>query len=359
MNRYGGLQPKGSFANWLVFAQSYFGNVFWTLFTALIFAKLARPSRLKRTIKFSNYAVMNRDTKCFVPIFPDYDDPSLNSINSTHSRNVSDLTNTVNDDDDDKNESKENTRNEMNNDGDDNDDFNELSNLNDEKEENENKNKETRMSKISKDSEIEDSDAKWSEYGNYEKGDLCLVFRFGDMRYRSRICESAFNLICLKRKYIVDSNSELNVDYSMTEMDFEINEQKGRVRSMGTSTPLLSLPWTVIHRVDALSPLWGMTKQDMINQNIEIIGILDGIDEATSDNFQSWFSYTMDDIKFDHQFEPMVSSNIVKSSLIDNQGNKQNTLKEMFQIDYDKISSVVPIHKSSPLQNPHKRGSIN
>ena len=35
--------------------------------------------------------------------------------------------------------------------------------------------------------------------------------------YRSRICENALPL-------------KLHVDYSITEIDFEINEQKGRVR---------------------------------------------------------------------------------------------------------------------------------
>lgn len=43
------------------------------------------------------------------------------------------------------------------------------------------------------------------------------------MRYRLRICGNAFNLI-------VDSNSKVNIDYIIAEVDLEINEQKATVR---------------------------------------------------------------------------------------------------------------------------------
>ena len=109
---------------------------------------------------------------------------------------------------------------------------------------------------------------------------------------------------------------------------------------MGPSIPLLSLPWIVVHKIDKLSPLYGMTKQDLINKKCEIIAIVDGIDEATSDNFQSWWSYTPNEIYWNYRFKPMVKA-IVKSN------------KQYLQIDYDRISLIKPISKGNALQSAY------
>jgi hypothetical protein len=41
-----------------------------------------------------------------------------------------------------------------------------------------------------------------------------------------------------------------------------------------------------VHPIDQSSPLYGATMNDIINMRAEIIGVLDGIDETVSDNFQ-------------------------------------------------------------------------
>ena len=73
---------------------------------------------------------------------------------------------------------------------------------------------------------------RWSEYGKYgiDEDYACLQFRFGDMRHTSRICDSDFHLIFFQRSTRNDDN--IYEDYIMEEMDFDINRQKGRVRSM-------------------------------------------------------------------------------------------------------------------------------
>ena len=76
-----------------------------------------------------------------------------------------------------------------------------------------------------------------------------------------------------------------------------------------------------------------MSKADLVNKKCEIIAIVDGIDEATSDNFQSWWSYTANEIYWNYRFKPMVKA-VVKSR------------KQFLQIDYDRISLTKPITKS-------------
>lgn len=186
---------------------------------------------------------------------------------------------------------------------------------------------------------------RWSEYGHYAVDETypCLQFRFGDMRHTSRICDSDFHLIFFQRTTRNDSNGRYE-DYIMEEMDFDINRQRGRPRSMGPSVPLLSLPWYVVHKIDKLSPLYGMTREDMLHRKCEIIAIVDGIDEATSDNFQSWWSFTANEIYWDYRFKPMVRA-VVKSQ------------KQFLQIDYDRISLVRPIGKGDATKKRSDRKS--
>lgn len=46
------------------------------------------------------------------------------------------------------------------------------------------------------------------------------------------------------------------------------------------------LPWTISHPINKFSPLYGLTKREMMEQECEIIIIFDVIDELSSKNFQ-------------------------------------------------------------------------
>jgi len=83
-------------------------------------------------------------------------------------------------------------------------------------------------------------------------------------------------------------------------VDFEINRQLGRPREMNLSTPLLALPWTVTHAIDEHSPLHNMSLENMAEENGEIIAKIDGIDEISSQNYQSRWSYICRTESFNH-----------------------------------------------------------
>eukprot|EP01083_Nonionella_stella_P158136 514308_1 len=246
---FGGLQPNGPLANWIVFIESFVSNVFFVFFTALVFAKLTRPSRLIRQMKFSEYAVINSQMNSFV----------------AHRKN---------------------------------NDF--------------------------------------YENGQYELDTKhqCLSFRFGSMR-RSKFCESNLSLLYFERETKPATEFE---NYRFIEMSFEINEQMNRVRSMALSQPLLPLPYTVVHKIDEHSPLFGLTKPEMMRKKSEIIAVFGAIDGATSDNFQSWYSYVASDIVLGAQFEPMVTSKIEEYL---------GKPKEILFINYDHISKLSKVPRCS------------
>eukprot|EP01102_Stenamoeba_stenopodia_P014292 TRINITY_DN4728_c0_g1_i1.p1 TRINITY_DN4728_c0_g1~~TRINITY_DN4728_c0_g1_i1.p1 ORF type:complete len:216 (+),score=37.62 TRINITY_DN4728_c0_g1_i1:714-1361(+) len=96
------------------------------------------------------------------------------------------------------------------------------------------------------------------------------------------------------------------LDFTVQELNFEINKQIGRVRGVSMAVPLLPLPWTIIHPIDRHSPLRNATPQSLAAARTEIVAIVDGISEAVSDNFQARWSYIANEIVWGAEFVPMV-----------------------------------------------------
>ena len=203
------------------------------------------------------------------------------------------------------------------------------------------------------------------DIGSYEKSEMndnykCLMFRFCHIRPRSRMCMPSMRLIYYEHHILrkdTDSpimkkkSSSAIVDWmkhSHQEMDYEIYKKQGRMRSVDEDIPFLSLPWTVVHKIDETSPLWGLTRQDLANRKIEIIAVVGGIDEITSDNFQKWWSYTAEEIFWNHQFEPMVKC-VVKVDrpwyyyLVCCMKSIEESYREVLEIDFDRLSMISPI----------------
>ena len=240
----------------MILIQSYTSNVFWAIFTGVVFAKLSRPSRLKRTIQFSEVAVINCQTPSFEPEDPrifefsffvlfyfiflffyfcffllffffflrlcpyicDYGFCFQLLLSLVFYCCLIFLKKT---------------------------------------------NSQTSNTEIIKKKFFFFC---FDRIGEYKVGYPVLQFRFVDVRPRSRICDPSFHLICFRRVTKEDGYE----DCQMTELDFEINLQRGRIRTMETTSPFLSIPWTLCHRIDKHSPLFGMTKQQMIDQKVKL-----------------------------------------------------------------------------------------
>eukprot|EP01130_Rhizamoeba_saxonica_P003536 TRINITY_DN1486_c0_g1_i1.p1 TRINITY_DN1486_c0_g1~~TRINITY_DN1486_c0_g1_i1.p1 ORF type:complete len:232 (-),score=28.08 TRINITY_DN1486_c0_g1_i1:14-709(-) len=135
-------------------------------------------------------------------------------------------------------------------------------------------------------------------YGSYKPGPS-LSFRIVNMRKR-QICCTTVNLILMMKD--VETNK-----YLLHELSYEINRQHNRTRDMSFSQLLLPLPWTVYHKFDENSPFYNLTEEDISQLDFELIVVFEGIDELTSNSFQSRWSYLHDEIKWDHKFRNMIS----------------------------------------------------
>jgi len=149
-----------------------------------------------------------------------------------------------------------------------------------------------------------------------------LVFRIFNLRKRQLVDPNLY--LFLLKKEIRDDGAKQFIIY---ELPFEIHKQIGRTRDINISRPVLPLPWTIMHRIDKSSPLYGLTKMDLIESEAEIIAVVEGVDELTSNYFQRRWSYLPKEILWDHNFIDIVCR--------DSSGK--------LKINYHKFSDVVPM----------------
>lgn len=63
-----------------------------------------------------------------------------------------------------------------------------------------------------------------------------------------------------------------------------------------------SLAWTVVHPIDENSPMFGMTEEEFLKSDAEILVLLSAIDETFSQTVHTRSSYKADEVKFGYKF---------------------------------------------------------
>ena len=72
-------------------------------------------------------------------------------------------------------------------------------------------------------------------------------------------------------------------------------------------SPLFLLSWTIMHRLDAASPLYGQTAESMRTEGADIIVVLSGVDETFAQRIHTRHVYSADQILWDKQFVDILS----------------------------------------------------
>lgn len=72
--------------------------------------------------------------------------------------------------------------------------------------------------------------------------------------------------------------------------------------------PMLALSWTLIHPIDAASPLHGLTSDEMIEDEMALIVSINGFDESISSSITTRYTYAAESIVFGHQFVDVLST---------------------------------------------------
>ena len=148
-----------------------------------------------------------------------------------------------------------------------------------------------------------------------QDGNMCLLFRVGDMR-KSHIVEAHVRAVVIKKK--VTKEGEV---MPLNQFDVNLGFDAGLDR--------LFLVWPVIivHKIDKASPFWDMSPEDLHKEQFEFIVILEGIVESTGMTTQARTSYLPGEILWGHRFERLVTF------------QKENG---QYQIDYSRFNNTIP-----------------
>jgi len=74
-----------------------------------------------------------------------------------------------------------------------------------------------------------------------------------------------------------------------------------------SSNPLFALSWTVMHPIDEASPLYGLGLAEMIEHDMEIVVMLNGMDETIADRIYARHAYMAEEIHWHRRFVDVVS----------------------------------------------------
>ncbi|KAK7111486.1 G protein-activated inward rectifier potassium channel 3-like isoform X2 [Littorina saxatilis] len=149
-----------------------------------------------------------------------------------------------------------------------------------------------------------------------QDGDLCLLLRVGDMR-KSQIVEAHIRAVLIKKKITKEGDV-----LPLYQFDVDLGFDEGRDR--------LFLVWPVIivHKIDADSPFWDLSPEDLHREQFELIVVLEGIVESTGMTTQARSSYLPGEVLWGHRFERLVTF------------QKENG---QYQIDFSRFHNTIPV----------------
>ncbi|XP_054285034.1 G protein-activated inward rectifier potassium channel 3-like isoform X2 [Macrosteles quadrilineatus] len=126
-------------------------------------------------------------------------------------------------------------------------------------------------------------------------GELCLMFRVGDMR-KSHIIEAHVRAQLIRRK--VTKEGEV-LPFCQTELKVGGDGEEDKI--------FFIWPTTIVHKITSSSPLYELSAADMLRERFEIVVILEGVIESTGMTTQARSSYLPSEILWGHRFQTLVS----------------------------------------------------
>jgi inward rectifier potassium channel len=116
---------------------------------------------------------------------------------------------------------------------------------------------------------------------------------------------------------IVDAEIRLTMARQQTSREGIVMRRFEDLKPARQRSSLFALSWTIMHRIDRHSPLFGLTPEMWREQQIEIVVMLSGLDEALADRVYARHSYSATDIVWDHKFVDVLSVNAHGRRVVD------------------------------------------
>ncbi|KAG6939572.1 potassium voltage-gated channel subfamily J member 8 [Chelydra serpentina] len=145
-------------------------------------------------------------------------------------------------------------------------------------------------------------------------GRLCFMFRVGDLR----------------KSMIISASVRIQVVRKTTTPEGEIipiHQQDIPVDNpLESNNIFLVAPLIICHVIDKRSPLYDISASDLVNQDLELIVVLEGVVETTGITTQARTSYIAEEILWGHRFVPIVTEE-----------------EGVYAVDYSKFGNTIKV----------------
>jgi inward rectifier potassium channel len=105
---------------------------------------------------------------------------------------------------------------------------------------------------------------------------------------------------------ILDAQVSVSLARQMTTREGIVMRRFEELKLVRSQTPLFGLSWTVMHPIDAKSPLHGVTVESLNDLQVEIIILLRGTDDTLADIIYARHSYMPDEILWNRRFVDVI-----------------------------------------------------
>jgi inward rectifier potassium channel len=106
---------------------------------------------------------------------------------------------------------------------------------------------------------------------------------------------------------IYDASVTVSLARQVTTKEGHVMRRFEELSLVRKRTPLFSLSWTVMHRIDEASPIYGLDIDALFDMEAEIIVMLSGTDETLADVIYARHSYTPEEILSQRRFVDVIS----------------------------------------------------
>lgn len=110
-----------------------------------------------------------------------------------------------------------------------------------------------------------------------------------------------------RQSWILEAEVNVNLVTSEITEEGQAMRRFYKLPLFRNQSSLFALTWTVMHPIHESSPFYGVTLEEMLEKEMEIIITITGIDQTVSENIHAHYSYIPTEILWNHKFADILS----------------------------------------------------
>ena len=106
---------------------------------------------------------------------------------------------------------------------------------------------------------------------------------------------------------VLDASVNVTVARQTTSREGITMRRFEELQLVRSRTSLFALSWSIMHRIDENSPLYGLTQEQLVDEEMQIVVLLSGRDDVLADTIYARYSYSPEQIVWGHRFVDVLS----------------------------------------------------